>query len=187
VVDALVPSILEQKVNGRDAQRAYAAIVRAYGERAPGPARLMLPPSAATLASLPYHAFHRFNVERRRAETIIRAASVGPSIEALATLAPSEAARRLTSIRGVGPWTAAEVARIALGDADAVSPGDFHLPRLVAWALAREAGDVDDARMLDLLAPYAGHRARVILYLEAGGAGRARRAPRLPIHRIDQL
>ncbi len=42
------------------------------------------------------------------------------------------------SLRGIGPWSVAEVARVALGDTDAVSVGDLHVPHLVAWALARE-------------------------------------------------
>src|SRR5207253_7839614 len=54
VVEALVPSILEQKVTGREAFRSYWALVRRYGERAPGPADLLLPPAPHVLAELPY-------------------------------------------------------------------------------------------------------------------------------------
>ena len=43
--------------------------------------------------------------------------------------------QRLRSIAGVGAWTSAEVRRVALGDADAVSVGDYHLPNMVAWTL----------------------------------------------------
>ena len=56
---------------------------------------------------------------------------------------------------------------VALGDADAVSVGDYHLPNQVAWALAGEAR-ADDARMLELLEPYRGQRGRVIRLLLAG-------------------
>ena len=47
VVEALVPSILEQKVVGIEAHRSYARLVRALGEPAPGPAPpgLRVPPS----------------------------------------------------------------------------------------------------------------------------------------------
>ena len=44
VFDALVPAVLEQKVTGAEAHRAYRAIVRHFGEPAPGPADLTLPP-----------------------------------------------------------------------------------------------------------------------------------------------
>jgi 3-methyladenine DNA glycosylase/8-oxoguanine DNA glycosylase len=79
---------------------------------------------------------------------------------------------------GVGPWTAAEVALRALGDTDAVSVGDFHIPNMVAWALAREPR-ATDARMLELLEPYRGQRGRVIRLLEAAGVAAPRFGPRM--------
>ena len=48
-----------------------------------------------------------------------------------------------------------------------MSVGDFHLKNLVAFALAGEPRG-DDARMLELLAPYAGRRALVVRVLELG-------------------
>jgi len=72
---------------------------------------------------------------------------------------------------------------VALGDPDAVSVGDYHLPSMVAWALAGEAR-ADDERMLELLEPYRGHRARVVQLLELAGIGPPRRGPRLALHRI---
>ena len=50
--------------------------------------------------------------------------------------------------------------RAAYGDPDAVTVGDYHLPNMVAWALAGEPRGTDE-RMLELLAPFAGHRGRV--------------------------
>jgi 3-methyladenine DNA glycosylase/8-oxoguanine DNA glycosylase len=61
-----------------------------------------------------------------------------------------------------------------LGDPDAVPVGDLHLPRLVARALAGER-DADDRRMLELLAPYGGHRFRLVRLLLA--EGRLRNGP----------
>jgi 3-methyladenine DNA glycosylase/8-oxoguanine DNA glycosylase len=74
-------------------------------------------------------------------------------------------------------WTAAEVALVALGDADAVSVGDYHLKHQVAYALAGEERGTD-ARMLELLEPYAGHRGRVCRLIVAAGITAPRRAPR---------
>ena len=70
VVEALVPTVIEQKVQGVLAKRSYARLVRRYGEPAPGPGGLIAPPSPAVLASLPYYAFHPLGVERRRADTV---------------------------------------------------------------------------------------------------------------------
>ena len=77
-----------------------------------------------------------------------------------------EAYRRLQAIQGIGPWTAAEVARDALGDPDAVSVGDYHLKNHVAWVLAGDPRATDE-RMLELLEPYRGQRARAIRLIEA--------------------
>ena len=185
VLESLVPAILEQKVTGAEAHHAYTGLLRSHGEPAPGPPewRLRLPPAPATLARLPYYAYHPLGVERRRAELIRRVAARAAWFEAVAALPFPDAYARLMAVPGIGPWTAAEVGVRALGDADAVSVGDFHLPNLVAFALAREPR-ADDARMLELLEPYRGHRARVIRLLELSGIRAPRYGPRLSIRGI---
>jgi len=145
-----------------------------------------LPPPPQKLARLPYWAFHPLGVERRRADTIRAAAAVAPQLEQIRGLSPDEGRRRLLSLPGVGAWTAAETMRLALGDADAVSVGDYHLPHLVSWALAGEPRGTDE-RMLELLEPYRGQRARVALLLERGGLHHPRRAPRMPLRSIAAI
>jgi 3-methyladenine DNA glycosylase/8-oxoguanine DNA glycosylase len=176
VFHALLPSILEQKVTGTEAFRAYAALIRRHGEAAPGPGDLRLPPAPARLAALPYHAYHPLGVERRRADVIRRAAARADWLDASTSAA--EATARLRSLPGIGAWTAAEVVRCAFGDPDAVSVGDFHIPNTVAWALAGEPRS-DDARMLELLEPYRGQRGRVQRLLEVGGITAPRYGPRM--------
>jgi len=181
--EALLPAICEQKVSGVDARRAFRGIIAAHGEDAPGPAGLRLLPSPATLAALPYFAFHRFGLERRRADLIRVAAQLAPRIE-LAT--PAEAYARLGAVPGIGPWTLAEVGRIAFGDPDAISVGDYHLPNVVAWALVREPR-ADDARMLELLEPYNGQRGRVQRLLEVSGIGAPRYGPRMSPQPVAEI
>jgi endonuclease III len=183
VVEAIVPTVLEQKVQGIQAKRSYARLVRALAEPAPGPVPLALPPPPERVAALPYHVFHRFNVERRRAETVRLVARHARRLEETRSMGPTDATRRLLALPGVGAWTAAEVSLVALGDADAVSVGDYHIPHHVAWALAGEPR-ADDARMLELLEPYRGHRGRVIRLLVAGHPGPPRFGPRLPLKNI---
>ena len=89
-------------------------------------------------------------------------------------------------MHGIGPWTVAEVARIALGDADAVSVGDFHVPNIVAWALAREPRGSDE-RMLELLEPYRPHRGRVQRLLETSGIRAPAFGPRMEPRAIDRI
>ncbi len=178
VMASLVPAILEQKVTGTEAFGAWRRLIHRYGEPAPGAPALWVPPPAEVVAGLPYHAFHPLGVEQRRADTVRRVAARAARLEELVDVPIADAYRRMTSFAGVGPWTAAEVAARALGDPDAVSIGDFHLPHLVAWALAGEPR-ADDARMLELLEPYRGQRGRAIRLLEASGLRPPRRGPRL--------
>jgi 3-methyladenine DNA glycosylase/8-oxoguanine DNA glycosylase len=180
VFEALVPTVIEQKIPGKAARRSYRELVLTWGDPAPGPGGLRVPPSPARLAETPYYEFHPMGVERRRAEVIRRLADHATSLDHATELDVASAHRRLRSFPGVGVWTAAEVAVIALGDADAVSVGDYHLPHQVAWVLAGEPRGTDE-RMLELLEPYRGHRGRVLRLIAASGVGPPRRGPRLPI------
>lgn len=185
VFEALLPAICEQKVTGDEARAAFRAIVYRHGEPAPGPAptAMRLPPAASVLAGLPYFAFHPLGLERRRADVVVRAARLAPRLEHVTQV---EVERLLVGTPGIGPWTIAETARVALGDPDAVSVGDYHIPNLVAWALAGEPR-ADDARMLELLEPYRGQRGRVQRLLEVSGIRAPRYGPRLAPRRIADL
>lgn len=182
VFEALVPAVLEQKVPGAEAWRAWRYLVRRFGEPAPGPAPagMYVLPAAATWARVPSWEWHRSGAEPPRARTIITAARAAGRLEAGdAQLDSAEADRRLRSLPGIGVWTSAEVRQRAFGDADAVSVGDYHLPGIVGWALIGRK--VDDAGMLELLAPYEGHRHRVTRLLEFSGPRPPRRGPRMPV------
>ncbi|HWH23740.1 MAG TPA: DNA-3-methyladenine glycosylase 2 family protein [Candidatus Limnocylindria bacterium] len=186
VFEALLPAIIAQKVTSFEARRSYRVLIGRYGERAPGPLGLRLQPAPEVLAGLPYHAYHEFGIERRRADTIRSAAAVADSLERLVELPAAEAAAGLMSLAGIGQWTAAETVRPALGDPDTVSIGDYNLPHLVCWALAGERRG-DDARMLELLEPYRGQRARAIRLLVVAGRWPPRRGPRLAARQIARL
>jgi 3-methyladenine DNA glycosylase/8-oxoguanine DNA glycosylase len=186
VFEALFPAILEQKVTGREAHNAFAAIVRALGEPAPGPVPLRLQPAPELLATTPYWAFHPLGVERKRTAAVQMAASRARRVEETLAMAPADAHRRLQALPGVGPWTSAEVAIVALGDADAVSVGDFHLPHLVSHALTGEPRGTDE-RMLELLAPWPGHRGRVLRLLTRSGRYPDRRGPRMAVRSFTRI
>ncbi len=186
LVEALVPSILEQKVIGADARASYRRLVQRHGTPAPGPdVGLRLPPTPAQLAALPYWAFHPLGVERRRADTVIRACRVAHRLQ-VGSCTDAELQRRLLTIPGIGPWTVAEVSRVALGDADAVSVGDYHLPHQVAFAFLGERRGSDEL-MLELLEPFRPHRQRVVRLIERGAPSPPRRGPRYERSRIRSL
>ena len=181
VFEALVPAVLEQKVVGREAHRAWRFLLGKFGDAAPGPAPdgMRVFPSPRTWTRVPSWDWHRAGVEGVRARTIITAAAVAARLEQMLEEDPAEADRRLKSLPGIGPWTSAEIRQRALGDPDAVSVGDYHLPNAVGWTLARRL--TDDDGMLELLAPYAGHRYRVTRLIELGGSHPPRRGPRMPV------
>ena len=186
VMEALVPAILEQKVTSYEAHQSFRKMVYSLGEPAPGPMSLRVAPEPRILAEQPYWVFHRFGIERKRADVIRAVCARSSRLEECVDLPREEATTRLTRFTGVGPWTAAEVSARAMGDPDAVSVGDFHLPHLVAWVLAGEDRATDE-RMLELLEPYRGERGRVIRLIESGAGRRPRRAPRQRIRSIERI
>lgn len=181
VLEALVPAVLEQKVVGREARRAWRYLVTRYGSPAPGPAPagLRVVPSGAVWQAIPSWDWHRAGVEAIRARTIAGAARLAGRLEAVAGMPGGQAGQLLRSLPGIGPWTAAEILQRACGDPDAVSVGDYHIPAQVGWVLAGEPAD--DDRMLELLAPYAGQRYRVTRMIELSGQGPPRRGPRMSV------
>jgi len=209
IVEATIPTIIGQKVTSAEALRSYGALMHRFGDVAPGPLPetgrppLLLRPDPARIARLGYADLHRCGIERRRAETMLRVCRVASSLDRLAhpvSQGGSDLAfarddgsfdlaalrNALASIAGIGPWTSATVMQQAFGDADAVIVGDYHLPNIVAWNLAGEAR-ADDDRMLELLEPFAPHRARVVRLLARGGAHAPRRGPGRRLRTIANL
>ena len=185
VVDSLVLAVLEQRVTGLEAGRSWAQLVGRFGAPVPDtnsarPAGLYLPPTADQWRAIPSWEWHRAGVDSARSNTIMRAMQRSTALNRLVTCSPAEARERLTSIPGIGQWTAAEVAQRALGDSDAVSFGDFHLAHDVVFALTG-ADDGDDNTLEELLEPARGHRYRVQRLCELSGVGRPRRGPRATI------
>ena len=188
LLEALIPAVLEQRVQGVDAFRSWRLLVTTFGTPAPGPAPkgMRVPPSAQDWQAIPSWEFHRANVDPGRMRTVMGCAQRAESIERLATRPAAEARAALMSVPGVGVWTAAEVAQRALGDADALSVGDYHLSRMIGWTLLGHA--IDDADMEQLMEPMRPHRYRVVRLLEVSRlAYLPRRGARLPVRRISGL
>ena len=170
--DALVPVVIEQKVTGHEASYGIRSLLARHGSPAPGPGRVLglrtlpSPDVVRRIPSWEWLAMH-----------IVRAAAVAASLERVLPADPARADARLRSIPGVGIWTSAEVRGRALGDPDAVSFGDYHIPADVGWALVGEP--VDDAGLAELLEPYRPHRLRVQRLVTMAGIARPRHGSRL--------
>ncbi|SDS15857.1 DNA-3-methyladenine glycosylase [Jiangella sp. DSM 45060] len=181
-MEALVPAVLEQKVTGTEAYRGWMRLLRTFGEPAPGPApaRMRVVPSSDVWARIPSWEYHRAGVGPQRSRTIVTAGRHVARLEEISGLATADADRRLRAVPGIGVWTSAEVRQRVLGDADAVSVGDYGLPHVVAYALTGERRGSDEL-MLELLEPYRGHRHRACLLLLRAGPMPPRRGPRAPV------
>jgi 3-methyladenine DNA glycosylase/8-oxoguanine DNA glycosylase len=179
VLDTLVPTVLEQRVTGNDARRAWRLLLHRFGQPAPGPMTGMrVPPSPRVLLDIPTWDWHRLGVDSARQRAVRAAATVASRLEECVDLAPSAALARLRVVPGIGIWTAAETAQRAFGDPDAVSVGDYHVKDIVVHFLTgRPRGS--DAEMLELLEPWAGQRQRVVRLIELAGVGKPRFGPRL--------
>ena len=177
VWESLFLAILEQKVTGKESRRSAQRLCDRFGEPAPGPAPpdMRVAPGPEAIRLVPSWEWRAAGVDGKRAETLLRAARSPRAREGRSGAA-------LRSIPGVGPWTVAEVSFRALGDADAVSVGDYHLANVVGYALTGRPRSTD-AQMLDLLRPFTGHRYRAVRMIQLSGVTPPRYGPRMPLPR----
>ncbi|MCH9666865.1 MAG: DNA-3-methyladenine glycosylase 2 family protein [Actinomycetia bacterium] len=188
VLESLLPAVLEQRVHGKDAHRAWRRLVTKYGAPAPGPApaHLRVPPSADAWRRIPSWEFHIANVDPGRARTMVGCAQRAEALERLANRSAEAARHALMAMPGVGEWTAAETVQRAFGDADALSVGDYHLAKMVGWSLLGHP--IGDPQMIELLEPLRPHRHRAVRLLEASGlAVKPRFGPRSPIPNLSEM
>lgn len=183
-VDALVVIALHQKVTWRDAARSYARLCARLSEDAPGGVPgLKLPPHPRSLAHLDDDTFRHAGVLRDHARTVRTLAGRAAALQRLHSCPAAEVHKKLALLSGVGPWTITSYLSRARGEPDEPVVGDYHLPSFVAYNLAGEVR-ADDARMLELLAPYRGQRARFVQWLGVVGKTPPRFGPRrAPLYR----
>ncbi len=179
VWEELISGVFGQKVQDTKAKRSRQLLAQKFGVKAPGPYEGWALPTADQVANMAYHDFHPLGVERKRADSLLRAAREMIRVPSIASKPPEQFKRRFERVRGIGPWTTNVASAIALGDADAVPVGDYHIPNTVCWALAGEPRG-NDERMLELLKPYTGHRYRVIRLAKSTG-GAPKYGPRLSL------
>ena len=180
VWDALVPVVIEQKVTGEEATIGIRSLLARHGQPAPGPGAalgLRTFPTPEVVRAIPSWEWLALHIDPARSRTIISAARVAGTLERMLPADPSRADERLRSLPGIGVWTSAEIRARALGDADAVSFGDYHVAKDIGWALT--GVEVDDDGLAELLEPYRPHRLRVQRLVMLAGLHRPRHGPRL--------
>jgi 3-methyladenine DNA glycosylase/8-oxoguanine DNA glycosylase len=190
VFEAFARAVIEQLVTTFEARASIRRLFWAAGELVDGTS-LRAAPTARAVLEVPPWRLHTMGVGSRRSRTLREGARRGVALERLRAIDPALAASKLESLPGVGPWTANLVARTGLGWADAVPVRDFHAHYVISEALTGEQGD-DDA-MLEALAPFRPHRARVVRLITQAqisgvlpGQERTRyRLPRIDPHRRE--
>lgn len=190
VFEGFARAVIEQLVTTFEAK---ASIRRLFWEAGALVERteLRAPPTAKAVLGVAPWQLHAMGIGSRRSRTLREGARRGAALERLRDVAPELAAEKIQSLPGVGPWTANLVAETALGWSDAVPVGDFHAPYLISEVLTGEQGD-DDA-MLEALAPFRPHRARVVRLINQARIADAlpgferlrRRLPRIDPHRRE--
>ena len=184
MIDALVPTILEQKVTVIEARRGYRYLMYRFGSAAPAagmaaPEGLRVQPTAEQWLRIPSWEWHKAGVGPQRSATVMRALRSAVALERLAALPATEAAAKMQVIPGIGVWTAAEVVQRTHGCPDSIAVGDYHLAAYVGAALTGRR--TDDAGMLALLEPWKGHRQRVVRMIGLSGFRKPTFGPRMTI------
>lgn len=182
----LLPAILGQRITALQAFKQWNLLCRRYGEPAPGPLSLLLPPTPERLLSIPSWELHGLGIEAQRARALRSVARHWRYVQQSVELAGADARRSLMQLPGIGEWTAAVAVGVSHGDLDALPVGDFHVKNTVAWALTGTPRGTDE-EMLATLAPYAGQRWQVVRMLERCGMTAPKFAPRRRILDISRM
>ena len=178
LVDELLTVVLEQKVTQQQARATWSWLAKTFGE--PSPAGEPAPktaPKPETVLDIPSWQWHAGWVQPFLARTLKTVASRASALNRLEGQPLEVIDRGLNSLPGIGPWTVAETLQRTHGAADLVAVGDYHLAHHVGEALTGHR--TDDAGMLELLEPWAGHRQRIVKLIYASGIRFSRFGPRL--------
>jgi DNA-3-methyladenine glycosylase II len=180
--EAIVTAVLCQQVNLAFAYDIRRELSIAFGRRARFDAETWFDfPKPSRIARETEKSLRRFRLSRAKAATLSRLAEVFASGEvseqAIAALPDEEAIERLTSLKGIGRWTAEIALLRGLGRADVFPGGDLGVVKYVAMQLLGHRARVTEARMrrfADRWRPYRG-LALVYAYAEINRRDELRR------------
>ena len=147
--ESLTLAILGQQISAAVARAMRMLLIERFGARAEfgGVTYCAFPGPESILSSSPEE-LRSLKLTRRKAEYVhgIASAALGPCWADLPNLPDDEIVRRLTSLRGVGPWTAQWALVRGLARPDALPLGDLALRRGVS-RLWRDGEQVTDAEV----------------------------------------
>lgn len=173
-IEIAMHAVLGQRITSDEARHSWWRFARRYGDPAPGPFELTAPPRVEVVARLCRNDLLGVGLDLHRSRALIALAREADRLRATVDDVERVSAR-LRALPGIGPWTIGLVRHLAYGDARAVPLNDWHIGRDLCFALSGEERG-DDARMIELLAPFAGNEGRVWRLVSAAGIHHPRRS-----------
>jgi DNA-3-methyladenine glycosylase II len=177
--EALVTVVLSQQVNLQFAYSIRRELVRAFGESARIEDQVFyaFPPPEMILRQTPAQ-LREFRLSQGKAETLVRLADAfasGRLSDAQLRSLPDEAVvEQLTSIKGIGQWTADTVLLRGLGRVDAFPAGDLGVVKYLAQGLLQRARPASEAEMREFAECWRPYRGLALVHAYAELASRRR-------------
>lgn len=169
VVFGAIDAICRQGVSTFEAGRAWALMVEAMGDDAPGPGGVRLPPSPRRLASCDPYDLHVLGLDQQRADAVRRVASHATRLEADEPGGDLTAAfARLGDVAGVSGATVEHARAVAGADPDALPVLDGHTMALVRRTMG-STGPTEGSGWPERLERHRPHRGRLVRLLVLAG------------------
>lgn len=147
---ALASSVVGQQLSTRAADTIWERVKAASGGKV----------TAETIAALPAARLRKAGLSAAKVKTLKELSKAvrkdGLNLLALRKVPYEEAAARLTSIWGIGPWTVEMFLIFSLGNRDIFSPGDLALARAVEklYGLPKNAPRAELIRIAERWSPH---------------------------------
>lgn len=156
---ALVRTIVGQQLSTKAARSIYARLTGLFGDSPPTPAEIL----AADEGALRAAGLSRSKVSYLR--DLARHVIEGDlDLDALTALPDEEVIREITSVKGLGRWSADMFLMFHLGRPDVLPVGDLGVRRAVERAYGLP-GLPDAETLREIAAPWRPHRTLACLYL----------------------
>jgi 3-methyladenine DNA glycosylase/8-oxoguanine DNA glycosylase len=154
--EALAWAIMGQQISLKAAVALRRELIAAFG--LPHPAGLRAHPSAEVIAGLTVETLRTLKFSRSKAEYLIAAASAVATgelpIDSLRDLSARHAARLLSNVRGIGPWTVQYAFLRGLGFADCLPSGDAGLAQGLHRLSGERPGEPEIRETMARFTPY---------------------------------
>ena len=169
VFEALILAVLGQQISTKVARIIRILLIETFGPSAEfdGETHYAFPKPKTIWASSPTE-LHTMKLTQRKSEYVHglagTALDAAVKLEQMGELTDKEIIDKLTSLRGVGIWTAQWALIRAVGRPDALPLGDLALRRIIS-RLFTGGSDVDDAQVTDIAQRWSPYRTFATVYL----------------------